>query len=270
MQSDSLSDRQKSELHFHDDWAKSINLDELLVSESFEAATALENSYAMSQMEPIAGKTILDLGCGAGETSVYFALHGALVSAVDISPVMLAVAQKLAGKFGVTIETKTTVAEKLPFEQDHFDYVFGNGVLHHVDYEKALEEVHRVLKPGGKAIFIEPLSYNPAIEVYRRLAKTVRTPMEKPFYFSHLNRMKKKFARLQHREFWFSTLLMFVYFFVIDLSHPSRDRYWKKVIVDSERLAWLFVPLNRLDNVLLGVFPFLRWLCWNTVITLQK
>lgn len=70
--------------NFHDDWAKSINIDEVMVDEFFEACTSPENRLILNRLGNLEGKKILELGCGAGEASVYFAKKGALVTATDI------------------------------------------------------------------------------------------------------------------------------------------------------------------------------------------
>lgn len=264
------SQRQEIEKAFHDEWAKSINVSQLLVKESFEAATAIENRYALSMLEPLSGKKLLDLGCGAGETSVYLALCGAEVTALDISPGMLEAAKNLAAAWKVEITTVESVAETLPFEDASFDLVFGNGVLHHTELDPTLKEIHRVLKPGCRAVFIEPLPYNPVIEAYRHLAKTVRTPTEKPFYFKDLKLMKSIFPEVSHREFWLLTLSVFLYFFFIEWQNPSKVRYWKKVIEDSDKIEWLFRPLKSVDDTLLRWFPWLGRMCWNTVLVMRK
>jgi len=270
MMSTESRERQEIEREFHDEWAKSIDVNTLLVRESFEASTAIENAYALELFQSLQGKRLLDLGCGAGETSVYFALLGADVTAVDISGNMLAVANDLAKTHGVTIKTVQSPAETLPFPDSEFDYVFGNGVLHHTNIEESIKETHRVLKTGGLAVFIEPLGYNPVIEVYRHLAHTVRTPTEKPFSFKQLDYMKGIFKSVEHREFWFSTLSVFLYMFLVQFKNPSTTRYWKEVILKAKELEWLFLPLKRLDDELLKLLPPLRMMCWNTVISLSK
>lgn len=264
------TDKQKTEQEFHDRWARSIDLDALLVRESFEASTAMENRFAFESLSPVAGKRVLDLGCGAGETSVYFALQGAQVDALDISPEMVAVAQRLAERHQVKLHLHTGVAEKLPFASESFDLVFGNGVLHHVDLIPALQEIRRVLKPGGKAAFIEPLKHNPVIEVYRRLASDNRTPTEFPLGFGDFKRIKSVFPALSHREFWFFTLYLFLHFFLIERASPGKVRYWKKVIEDAPKYEHLFRPLQRLDRWVLRLFPWLGRYCWNTVLIAEK
>jgi 2-polyprenyl-3-methyl-5-hydroxy-6-metoxy-1,4-benzoquinol methylase len=258
------------EQNFHDAWAETIDLDDLLVRESFENATAVENRHALGEFGSLQGKRILDLGCGAGETSVYFALQGAEVSAVDISPKMIDVGKRLADRHSVKVDWRVMKAEELAFGDGSFDFVFGNGVLHHVILEPALREVQRVLRPGGTAVFIEPLGYNPVIEVYRHLAKTVRTETEKPFTFKSLPVFRKYFPSVRHKEFWLFTLSIFIYFFLIERSNPSKDRYWKKVVRDSSKYEGVFRVLFKIDEVVLSILPFLGRLCWNTVLVLKR
>lgn len=254
---------------FHDKWAKEINPSELLVFETFESITAVENKYAFDTFGDLVGKTLLDLGCGAGETAVYFALKGAKVTAVDISAEMLKITEKLSKQYGVNVVTFRSAAEKLEFPDYSFDYIFGNGVLHHIQLDWAIKEIERVLKPNGKAIFVEPLNHNPLIHIYRILAKNVRTPTEHPVRFKDFKLMKKYFNRVTHREFWLFSLLIFI-IFLCKGAHPSKERYWKKVIVEGEKYKKSFTFLKRIDDCILRLFPFLGRFCWNTVIILEN
>lgn len=268
--SEAQTERQSKEEAFHDDWAKDLNLDEVMVRESFEAPTALENHYVLEQLGELKGKRILELGCGAGEGGVYFALQGADVVATDISSGMVKVVDQVAEKHGVKVEAKRMTAEVIDYPNASFDIVYGNGVLHHVDFRKAVQEAARVLKPGGKAVFIEPLSYNPVIGIYRRIAKTVRTEDERPFRFKDLTEMRPYFSKSHHKEFWLFTLLIFMYFYVIERANPSQERYWKKVIKDAPKFSRTFRFLYALDRFFLKIFPPLRYFCWNTVIVLTR
>jgi ubiquinone/menaquinone biosynthesis C-methylase UbiE len=265
-----MNERQATEEAFHDEWAKGMDPAEVLVKESFEAVTALENKYVLSQIGKLEGKRILELGCGAGEGSVYFAIHGAEAVATDISGGMIQVVKEVAKHHGTQVEALKMTAEKIDFPDQSFDVVYGNGVLHHVDFRKAVAEAARVLKPGGKAIFIEPLSYNPVINVYRRIAQTVRTPDERPFRFPDLREMYPYFRQGHHREFWFSTLYIFLHFYLFERADPAKERYWKKVIKDAPKFSRLFRFLNGMDKGFLKVLPFLRYFCWNSVIVLEK
>lgn len=255
---------------FHDEWAKNLDFSSLKVRESFEACTAVENRYVLNQMGDLRHKKVLDLGCGAGETAVYFALRGAEVQACDISGEFLKVAGRLAAHHGVGISTMQCDTARIPCPDESFDFVFGNGVLHHVDLMTTGREIRRVLKPGGQAMFIEPLPYNPVIEVYRRLAEPVRTPDEKPLSFKKIHQLDPLFSRFRHREFWFFSLFIFLHFFFIRRWHPGKVRYWKKVIESASEYERMFRFLQKLDDWTLQFFPFLRPLCWNTVLIWQK
>ncbi|MBF0103111.1 MAG: SAM-dependent methyltransferase, partial [Desulfobacterales bacterium] len=65
------------EKDFHDKWASEIDVDKIDVKKYFEGSTSPENRFIISYMGDIKDKNVLDLGCGAGENSVYFALRGA-------------------------------------------------------------------------------------------------------------------------------------------------------------------------------------------------
>lgn len=115
----SVMERARVEESFHDAWAKSMRVDELLVRESFESPTAAENRFALAALggaTGVRGKRLLDLGCGAGETSVFFALQGAVVTAADVSQELLRMADALAQHHGVQMKTVKIMAEAMPFE----------------------------------------------------------------------------------------------------------------------------------------------------------
>src|SRR5579862_8768860 len=77
------------ETEFHDAWANETSIENVLVRQCFEAPTAMENQFILSQMGEPKGKRLLDVGSGLGESSVYFALQGARVTMTDISPGMV-------------------------------------------------------------------------------------------------------------------------------------------------------------------------------------
>jgi SAM-dependent methyltransferase len=258
--------RRKREALFHDRWAAEIDPQTTLVDENFTAITALENEYILHEFGDLRGKRLLDYGSGAAEAGIHFAKLGASVVATDVSSGMLEAAQRLAAYHGVSIETRLVTQASIPAETDEFDAIYGNGILHHVDLDDAIPELARVMKPEGMGCFIEPLSYNPIIEVYRRLAHTVRTPDERPLTFGDIDRMKPCFDQVSHREFWLLSLAIFGKFFLIDRAHPSKERYWKKIITDAPANAWWFRHLPRLDERILRHAPLLGGLCWNTVI----
>ncbi len=261
--------RNEIEERYHDEWARDIRVDELLVPGFFEAPTAIDNQYILGQLGSLDDKRVLDLGCGAGEASVYFALKGAKVSGIDISRETLMVARKLAEAHGVEVDLKKMRAENLEFEDESFDVVYGYGVLHHIDLPSSAKEIHRVLKKDGVAFFIEPMGYNPLLWFYRFLAKKVRTPVEQPFFFSQLSSFRD-FSSVSHKELWLFSLLAFLNFFFIKRYHPSKVRYWRQILVEGDECKRWFRYLKKLDDIVFRFVPPSRYLSSTTVIGLRK
>jgi SAM-dependent methyltransferase len=264
----SHSVRIQHEAEFHDRWASEIEVERTLVDETFTAVTALENQHILEEFGDVKGKRVLDYGCGAAEGGVFLAKRGATVVGVDVSANMLAKARRLAAHHDVQIETRRVEGDRIPADDEEFDLIYGNGVLHHVPHDTAIPELARILKHYGKGCFIEPLPYNPLIKAYRKIAKEVRTPDERPISFRDLEMFSRYFAGIRHREFWFTTLAVFLKFYLVDRVHPNKERYWKKIYTDAEAIRGLFQPLSAFDEAVLRRLPFLGRMCWTTVITL--
>lgn len=260
-----------TEEHFHDEWARSISIEEIDIKSQFEGDTSPEYKEAINQLGNVQGKTILNIGCGLGEEAVYLASKGAKVIALDISSEMLNFTKKLARKYKVdNITYHQMASENTLFKDASFDYIFGCNILHHVNIDKAIREAKRLLKPSGIAVFVEPLSYNPIINVYRIIASKVRTDHEHPLSNRDMKIIKKAFPNMQHKELQLFTLLIFVWFFLVERLHPNKTRYWKKIITEAEKYRVPFTILFNFDKVMLKFFPFLRRYCWITVIKVQK
>jgi SAM-dependent methyltransferase len=264
------SARRQREAEHHDRAALETDLDATLVDETFTAVTAQENQYILGKFGDLKGLSVLDYGSGVAEGGIYLAKLGARVVAMDVSEGQLAGARKLAAHHGVEIETRLVESDRIPAADNEFDRIYGNGVLHHVPHATAVPELARVMKPSGLGCFLEPLPYNPAINVYRKIASSVRTPDEQPLSMEDIERLGRSFESVEHREFWLSTLLVFFKFFLWDRVSPNKERYWKKIYTDAKSLEGLVRPLRKLDDTLLSSFPPLGRLCWTTVITLSK
>jgi SAM-dependent methyltransferase len=122
--------------------------------ESVELFTkrAIANNF---DLEWLKNKKCLDAGCGSGRYSVAMALHGAAwITAVDVSETGLLEARRRATEFPQIKFQQGSVLE-LPFEDETFDFVWSAGVIHHTaDFDKALSELTRVLRPGGKLFLL--------------------------------------------------------------------------------------------------------------------
>ena len=96
-------------------------------------------------------KKVLEVGCGLGTICQEFASQGALVTAVDMSNSAVKLTKKRLEIFGLKANIIRGDAENLPLGNNEHDYAFSWGVLHHTpDTQRAIDEVYRVLKPGGK------------------------------------------------------------------------------------------------------------------------
>jgi len=100
-------------------------------------------------------KRVLEVGCGNGADGVRFAQYGAHYVGVDLTEAAIDSARKHFQVLGLDGKFKVENAERLTFPDESFDFVYSHGVLHHTaDPNKAFLEVHRVLKPGGKAVLM--------------------------------------------------------------------------------------------------------------------
>lgn len=269
---DSHEDYFDAERSFHDEWGESVDPADVVVDATFEGPTSPEPRYVAHLFGDVTGKRLLDVGSGLGEASVYFARKGALVTGLDLSPGMCAATEALAAYYSVgdRVTTVCAPAEDSGLPDASFDFVYGENVLHHVDIARTTREVDRMLAPGGRAAFIEPIAYNPAINVYRRISTDLHTPTEHPLTKQDIRTLHEMFPTLEHREFELMTLAIFVWMYAVERLDPGQVRYWKRIVERHERYGRAFRILEGLDRVILAVVPPLRWWCWNTVVTWRK
>ena len=97
-------------------------------------------------------RDVLEVGVGAGTDFVQFARAGARLSGIDLTEAAVELVQKRLALEHLEADVRVSDAEELPFADDSFDLVYSWGVLHHTpDTTTAVEEVRRVLRPGGEA-----------------------------------------------------------------------------------------------------------------------
>ena len=119
------------------------------------------------------GLRVLEIGCGLGSDGAQFANAGADYTGVDLTEAAVALAKKRFELFDLRGEFRTADAEHLDFADDSFDLVYSHGVLHHTpDTARAVREVRRVLRPGGRAVVMlyhrNSYNYRVNIGVLRR------------------------------------------------------------------------------------------------------
>ncbi len=112
------------------------------------------------------GMHVLEIGCGTGLFTEMFARSGARITAVDVSPDLLACA-RARNLPPEQVEFREMRFEDWP-DGDAFDGILGSSVLHHLDIEQSIVVMFRLLKPGGRLGFAEPNYLNPQIFAERR------------------------------------------------------------------------------------------------------
>nr|BFD40807.1 class I SAM-dependent methyltransferase [Pseudomonas sp. FFPRI_1] len=140
-------------------------------------AQGVEFALLQAEVAQRGDARVLDLGCGAGHVSFHVAPLVREVVAYDLSPQMLDVVASAAAERNLgNISTRHGAAERLPFADGEFDFVFSRYSAHHwSDLGQALREVRRVLKPGGVAAFIDVLSPgSPLFDTYLQSVEVLR------------------------------------------------------------------------------------------------
>ncbi|HEY6642229.1 MAG TPA: class I SAM-dependent methyltransferase [Povalibacter sp.] len=141
------------------------------------------------------GRCVLEYGCGAEIMAFDLAQVAKQVIGIDISDVAIAQAQHIAGQRALqNVKFSVDNAEDMRLADDSVDVVIGAGIVHHLDIEKSMQELHRVLRKGGTAIFAEPLGHNPVLNWVRNKTPEMRTPDEHPLLARDLRQMARGFA----------------------------------------------------------------------------
>jgi SAM-dependent methyltransferase len=189
-----------------------------------------------------AGKDVLIYGCGEGNEAASLLARGASsVAGFDISEAEIRRAQAAAlnGGYADRVDFRTADAHRTPYPDQSFDLIVGIAILHHLELDVALAEIRRLLRPGGRAVFREPLAHNPLLRLGRLLTPAARTPDEHPFTVSDWNLCRKHFGSFEHRE----VELLSIPFIPFNVALP---RKWQRA------LARLVAAM---DDRLLGRWP---------------
>ena len=170
------------------------------------AETAYPLEFAFHLLGDVTGQRVVDFGCGSGSNTALLTGRGAHVWAIDISEDLLRLGQRRLALSG-RADAATFIAgsaHDMPFPDDSIDVVFGIAILHHLDLDLVSKEVRRVLKPGGRAIFQEPVRNSPVIRFLRSLipyrAPDI-SPYERPLRDEELERFAQGFSSWSVRAF---------------------------------------------------------------------
>ena len=141
-----------------------------------------------------ASDKILEIGCGTGYFTKEIAKTKATITAIDISPELLNMAKQEIPETNVSFVLDN--AYELSFDDNCFDSIVGSSVLHHLEVEKAINEMFRVLKAGGSMFFTEPNMMNPQIALQKNIPALKRklgdSPDETAFFRWSLKNLMRK------------------------------------------------------------------------------
>ena len=194
---------------------------------------------------------ILDYGCGIGtliEKLIKF--KPKKIVGIDISEVSINKAKERIKELKGKVDFYVDNCEKTQFDNNSFDIVYGSGILHHLKIDECLNEIHRILRPNGSLLFIEPLGTNPIINFYRKLTPKSRSVDEHPFMNKDFKYIDNKFINMKIKYYGFLTLLFFPFY-----KSPDNSK--------------LFKFFSNFDQILFK-YKFFQLFAWSVLITAKK
>lgn len=204
---------------------------------------ALEDWYRdyFSMVMGRPAKHVLELGSGVECLALQIDHADFAFDSIDISEEAIAYAKSHTRLQQAIFSVDD--AHHMKFQDDAFDLVIGRGILHHLDVQLACAEIKRVLQPGGRIVFGEPLDCNVVINLYRKLTPKIRSQDERPLSAEALALLRSHFGKLDITYYGFLTL------------GPS--------ILRRKSPRWL----HRLDHFLLNTLGLGRFLAWACLIS---
>jgi ubiquinone/menaquinone biosynthesis C-methylase UbiE len=178
---------------------------------------SIEFSYRLHEYESFNGMKVLDIGCGNGYVLNHYSMNGAITTGIDLTWTGIQLSRKrfeMDKKNGCFLNAN---GEDLPFKNNSFDCVCSMGVLHHTpEIERALDEIYRVLKPGGRLILmfynknsyrnrilypvakaVLPSCWNKSLQQLRNENDGIGNPLASVYSVEDLKQMLEKFSGLE-------------------------------------------------------------------------
>jgi ubiquinone/menaquinone biosynthesis C-methylase UbiE len=249
MNAESADARVERERQFHNDRFT----DETRAAQGKYYAAIKDGAYRfdLRVRELARNADVLEFGCGNASQACDLARSARSVTGIDISDVAIEVARANADAAGLTNATfKVMNAEAMDFADGSFDLVFGRGIIHHLDLERSFKEISRVLRPGGAALFWEPLGDNVVFNAYRALTPKVRTPDEHPLREGDFAIARKRFGSVSVVCYGLSSLA----------TVPFRDTGFGDALLKTTAA---------LDRALFRL-PKVKWQAWYCMMELKE
>lgn len=257
-----LENRKKEEACFHDfkrgndvDMHKELEVHENL---KFYKITKNSKSYVRNWLRKnVLGKVFLDYACGEGRHSLDILEHSnpSVLVGLDISAesvkqcIEKTQSFKHPNKYFFQGDCEAT-----EFPDNCFDIILCSEMLHHLELKNSLQELYRILAPGGKILCIEALGINPIIQWYRDSTPQIRTNFEKEHILTlqSFDAAKSIGFKVKDVRYWHLFSIPSAFF----IKHP-----------------FIFKPLlafgNFIDSVILKI-PYIQRMAWQFSFILQK
>lgn len=245
--------RLEREQKFHDRRFADDSEREQKVGKFYQITKSIQQKKEEILLNNSKGAKVIEYGCGTGSYAFTLAKQGAeLVTGIDISPLAIKIAEKEAKAKVITekLSFKVMNAENLEFIPNSYDLICGSGILHHLDLNRAINSIIKVLKPDGKAVFLEPLGHNILINLYRRLTPSIRSEDEHPLLERDLVFLGQHFRQVNIQYFYLTSLAA-------------------SFLAGKPGFNTVLKSLELLDSILLKL-PFVKKQAWLVLIELSE
>jgi ubiquinone/menaquinone biosynthesis C-methylase UbiE len=203
------------------------------------------------------GKKVLEIGVGLGTDSLQFAKGGALVHGIDLTARAIELTKKRFELEGYSGNFQTASFVNIPFEDNSMDVVYSFGVLHHSEEtQEGIDEVYRVLKPGGKCIIMlyhkgfkyyvrklfyygilkgDYLKYNSQEIINRRSEDFQNCPLTKAYTRGEANVLFSKYKDIEYSTYRMDDYIYINKKMFSPLKFILRNRLYRKI---ENRCGW--------------------------------
>ena len=219
-----------------------------------------ENLFEVVGLDRLKGLRVLDYACGSGEFGVFYAQMGARICGFDYAPTAIDAARTRAAANGVADRcdfAKADARALTMYPDGEFDLVVGNLALHHTAYlSGAMREIARVVRPGGRAVFHEPLALSGLFEPVRWVTRHTlyRGLGESTIRAHQIKELQTLFHKVVVHPFSLLTMPK-------RLFHP---------VLHTRLARSLFSHLYALDEALLKRYSWARRLAGHGIIEMVK
>lgn len=251
-----LTARQQRERDFYSEYSRQHKDEEVVFDPVLGHESRPWNSYwrlyeVAQQAYSDSSQRLLDFGCGVGTASMCYAQIGYEVWGFDVCEENILECRRKADRYCFDVSTHFSLqaAESLDYPDEFFDVVAGLDILHHVEVEAALAQVHRVLRPGGIAIFREFLEV-PIFDAVRNSPLITWLVSNEASLTDHRTEDEEKLSKDQMRivrsVFPDSTLIRFNLFSRFGRFLPNRHPERPSKIEQLDQLVFRFLPFTRM------------------------